>query len=115
MYPVPDLPSRRSWLTGRGIRPEVARTLESVAPGAFASFSLASSPTKIVCALLGLLGLAAVTYVAIPVFKTLGICWSVKIEVRLMRSRGQGGRGRRRRRRTKEGGRAQGTSRPGRR
>jgi hypothetical protein len=60
-----------------------------VAPSAFALCTLGSSPAKIVTSLLGLLGLAVVVYVAVPVLKTLGMCWSARIEVRLTPSKQQ--------------------------
>jgi hypothetical protein len=72
---------------------KVAHVMESVAPGAFAWCTLCSSPAKIASVLLGLLGLAVVVHVAVPVLKALGVCWSVKIQARLMPS----GRQRRRR------------------
>jgi hypothetical protein len=68
---------------------KVARVVESLAPGAFAWFSLCSSPTKIASVLLGLLGLAVVVYLVVPLLKALGVCWSVKIQARLMPSRRQ--------------------------
>src|SRR5215211_3689779 len=68
---------------------KVARVVESLAPGAFALFILCSSPTKIASVLLGLLGLAVVVYLVVPVLKALGVCWSVKIQARLMPSRRQ--------------------------
>jgi len=81
-------------------RTQPAHVMELVAPGAFAWYTLGSSPAKIAYAVLGLLGLAVVVYVAVPVLKTLGVCWSAKIEARLMPSKGQRGRrGRTRKRR----------------
>jgi hypothetical protein len=68
---------------------KVARVMELVAPGACAWYTLGSSPAKIASILLGLLGLAVVVYVAVPVLKTLGVCWSAKIEARLMPSNQQ--------------------------
>lgn len=78
---------------------KVARIVEPIAPGACAWYALGSSPTKILCALLSVLGLAVVVYVAVPVLKTLGTCWSARIEARLMPSkqlRSRRGRTRRR-------------------
>jgi hypothetical protein len=66
-----------------------APALESVAPGAFAALSLYSSLGEVAGALLGLLGLAIIVYVAIPVLKTLGTCWSARIQARLMPSNQQ--------------------------
>jgi len=63
-----------------------APALESVAPGAFAALSLGSSLPEVAGALLSLLGLAIIVYVAIPVLKTLGTCWSARIQARLMPS-----------------------------
>ena len=75
---------------------------ELVASGVCAWDTLGSSPTKIAHVLLGLLGLAVVVYVAVPVLKTLGRCWSARIEARLMPSRHRRGR----RGRTRKRGRA---------
>jgi hypothetical protein len=69
---------------------KVAGVMELIAPGACAWYTLGSSPAKIAYVLLGLLGLAVVVYVAVPVLKTLGICWSAKIEARLMPSKQPG-------------------------
>jgi hypothetical protein len=60
------------------------RVTELVAPGACAWYILGSSPGDTVHVLLGFLGLAVVVYVAIPVLKTLGVCWSARIEARFM-------------------------------
>jgi hypothetical protein len=75
----------------------VACVMESVAPGAFAWFTLCSSPAKIASVLLGLLGFAVVAYLAVPVLKALGVCWSVRIQARFMPS------GRQRSRRDRDG------------
>jgi hypothetical protein len=69
--------------------------MELIAPGACAWFTLGSSPGEIACVLLGVLGLAVVVYVAVPVLKTLGMCWSARIEARLMPSKQPRGRRRR--------------------
>jgi hypothetical protein len=58
--------------------------MEALAPGAFAAYSLGSSPGEIAVALLSMLGLAVLTYVLIPVLKALGACLSARIEARLM-------------------------------
>jgi hypothetical protein len=65
----------------------VARAAELIAPGVCAWYTLGSSPGEIACVLLGVLGLAVVVYVAVPVLKTLGVCWSARIEGRLMPSK----------------------------
>jgi hypothetical protein len=78
-----------------------ARVPELVAPGAVAGYTLGSSPAKIAYALLGLLGLAVVVYVAVPVLKALGTCWSARIEARLMPPKQQRHRQDRTRRRGK--------------
>jgi hypothetical protein len=78
----PDLPWRVAILD----QAISALALQSVAPGAFAALSLGSSLTEVAGALLGLLGLAVIVYVAIPVLKTLGACWSARIQARLMPS-----------------------------
>jgi hypothetical protein len=74
-----------------------APALESVATSAFAALSLGSSLTEVAGALLGLFGLAIIVYVAIPVLKTLGTCWSALIHARLVPSNQQRGNRRRRR------------------
>ena len=51
---------------------KVARVTELIAPGACAWYALGSSPAEIACVLLGVLGLAVVLYVVVPVLKTLG-------------------------------------------
>jgi hypothetical protein len=66
---------------------KVAKLTELIAPGACAWYTLGSSPAKIAYVLFGLLGLAVVMYVAVPVLKILGMCWSAKIEARLMPSK----------------------------
>jgi hypothetical protein len=48
---------------------KVAKLTELIAPGACAWYTLGSSPAKIACVLLGLLGLAVVVYIAVPVLK----------------------------------------------
>ena len=65
---------------------KVAPVMDSVAPGAFAWFTLCSSPAKTAFVLLGLLGLAVVVHVAVPVLKALGVCWAAKLQARLMPS-----------------------------
>jgi hypothetical protein len=61
----------------------VARAMEALVPGAFV-YVLGSSPAKMAYALLGLLGLAVLVYVVIPVLKALGASLSTRIEARLM-------------------------------
>jgi hypothetical protein len=78
-----------------------ARVPELAAPGAFAGYTLGSSPARIAYALLGLLGLTVVVYVAVPVLKILGRCWSARIEARLMPPKQQRNRRARTRRRGK--------------
>jgi hypothetical protein len=78
---------------------KVTRVTELIAPGACAWYILGSSPAEIACVLLGVLGLAVVVYVAVPVLKTLGVCWSARVEARLMPSKQPRGRRRRTRRR----------------
>ena len=78
---------------------KVARVTELIAPGACAWYILGSSPAEIAYIFLGLFGLAVVVYVAVPVLKTLGVCWSARIEARLMPSKQSRGRRRRPRRR----------------
>jgi hypothetical protein len=80
-----DLPERVLFHDGTSGRNARIRGL--VAPGACAGYSLGSSPAEIASVLLGVLGLAVVAYVAVPVLKTLGRCWSARIEARFMPSR----------------------------
>jgi hypothetical protein len=77
---------------------ERAHAINLVAAGAFAWHALGISPAKIAYVLLGLLGLAAVAYVAVPVLKALGVCWSAKIKARLMPKQQRSRRGRTRKR-----------------
>ena len=70
-------------------RPAVMR---ATIPGAFAAYSLGSSPGEIARVLVGLFGLAVLAYVVIPVLKTLGTCLSARIEAVLMPSGQQRGR-----------------------
>jgi hypothetical protein len=57
--------------------------IELATPGACAWYALGSSPARMVCVLLGLVGLAVVVYVVVPVLKAIGVCWSAMIEARL--------------------------------
>jgi hypothetical protein len=70
-----------------------------IVPGACAWYTLGSSPIKVLSVLLGLLGLAVIAYIAVPILKTLGVCFSARIQARLMPSRHQSGRRRTRKRR----------------
>jgi hypothetical protein len=94
MHPVPDSQPFEGGSAMRAVRQaEAVQALESLAPGAFALFSLGASPARIAGALVSLLGLGAIVHVAIPVMKTFGMCWSARVEARLRPSkRGRGGR-----------------------
>ena len=78
---------------------KVAHVMELIAPGACFWSTLGHSPAEIAYTLLGLLGLAVIAYVAVPVLKTLGKSWSAKIEARLLPRQRRGRRDRARNRR----------------